>query len=90
MAQITLNVTDLQAEAIAAQADLEGVTVDELFAPWVRDITHNRAGIRADAPESIQADLLAFLKARAAEAVESRKTVLAPIPEAPIDEEVEA
>lgn len=90
MAQITLNVTDLEVEAIAAQADLEGTTVDGLFTPWVRDLVQNRAGIRADVPESIQADLLAFLKARAAEAVESRETVLAPIPEAPIDEEVEA
>lgn len=45
MPKITLEVSKLQKQAIEALAEHDGVTVDHLFAPWVRDLTNNRGGI---------------------------------------------
>ena len=58
MPQITLELTDIEARAIAALEDLDGRTVDERFAPYVRDIVQNAAGIDiSKSPERIESRL---------------------------------
>lgn len=58
MPQITLTLTDTEARAIAALEDLDGRTVDERFAPYIRDIVQNAAGIDlSKPPERIEARL---------------------------------
>lgn len=61
MPKIILDVSKLEKQAIEALAEQEGVTVDHLFAPWVRDLTHNRGGIDptdSDADQQARADNL--------------------------------
>ncbi len=77
MAQITLNVTDTEAIAIAALEAIDGRTVDERFAPYVRDIVQNAAGIDLNArSERIEARL-AELEQDAAEAKAAREQIQA-------------
>ena len=58
MPQITLTLTDTEARAIAALEAIDGKTPDERFAPYVRDIVQNAAGIDLNArPERIEARL---------------------------------
>lgn len=73
MPQITLTLTDTEARAIAALEAIDGRTVDERFAPYVRDIVQNAAGIDLSArPERIEARL-AELAQDAAEAKAARE-----------------
>ena len=73
MPQITLELTDIEARAIAALEAIDGRTVDERFAPYVRDIAQNAAGIDLNArPERIDARL-AELEQDAAEAKAARE-----------------
>ena len=73
MPQITLELTDIEARAIAALEAIDGRTVDERFAPYVRDIVQNAAGIDLNArPERIEARL-AELEQDAAEADAARE-----------------
>lgn len=58
MPQITLTLTETEARAIAALEAIDSRTVDERFAPYVRDIVQNAAGIDLSArPERIEARL---------------------------------
>ena len=73
MPQITIELTDTEARAIAALEAIDGRTVDERFAPYVRDIVQNAAGIDLNArPERIEARL-AELEQDAAEANAARE-----------------
>ena len=73
MPQITIELTDTEARAIAALEAIDGRTVDERFAPYVRDIVQNAAGIDLNArPERIEARL-AELEQDAAEAKAARE-----------------
>ena len=73
MPKITLELTDTEARAIAALEAIDGRTVDERFAPYVRDIVQNAAGIDLNArPERIEARL-AELEQDAAEANAERE-----------------
>jgi len=75
--QITLTLTDTEARAIAALEAIDGRTVDERFAPYVRDIVQNAAGIDLNArPERIEARL-AELEQDAAEAKAEREQIQA-------------
>lgn len=61
MPKITLDVSMLQKQAIEALAEQDGVTVDDLFAPWVLDLTNNRGGIDptdSEADQQARADKL--------------------------------
>ena len=58
MPQITLTLTATEARAIAALEAIDGKTPDERFAPYVRDIVQNAAGIDLSArPERIESRL---------------------------------
>jgi hypothetical protein len=58
MPQITLALTDTEARAIAALEAIDGRTVDQRFAPYVRDVVQNAAGIDlSKSPERIEARL---------------------------------
>jgi len=71
--QITLTLTDTEARAIAALEAIDGRTVEQRFAPYVRDIVQNAAGIDLSArPERIEARL-AELEQDAAEAKAERE-----------------
>lgn len=73
MPQITLELTATEARAIAALEAIDGRTVDERFAPYVRDIVQNAAGIDLSArPERIEARL-AELEQDAADAKAARE-----------------
>lgn len=73
MPQITLTLTNLEARAIAALEAIDGRTVDERFAPYVRDIVQNAAGIDLNArPERIESRL-AELEQDAADAKATRE-----------------
>ena len=73
MPQITLTLTETEARAIAALEAIDGRTVDERFAPYVRDIVQNAAGIDLSArPERIEARLVE-LEQDAAEANAARE-----------------
>lgn len=73
MPQITLELTDTEACAIAALGAIDGRTVEQRFAPYVRDIIQNAAGIDLNArPERIEARL-AELERDAAEAKAARE-----------------
>ena len=73
MPQITLTLTDTEARAIAALEAIDGKTPDERFAPYVRDIVQNAAGIGLNArPERIEARL-SELEQDAAEAKAARE-----------------
>lgn len=88
MPQITLELTDIEARAIAALEAIDGRTVDERFAPYVRYvnerfapyvryIVQNAAGIDLNArPERIEARL-AELEEDAAEAKAAREQIQA-------------
>jgi transposase-like protein len=67
MPKITLDVSMLQKQAIEALAEQDGVTVDDLFAPWVLDLTNNRGGIDPTDSEADQQARADKLTARAAE-----------------------
>jgi hypothetical protein len=73
MPQITLALTDTEARAIAALEAIDGRTADQRFAPYVRDIVQNAAGIDLSArPEQIDARLTE-LEQDAAEAIAARE-----------------
>jgi hypothetical protein len=71
--QITLELTDTEARALAALEAIDGRTVDQRFAPYVRDIVQNAAGIDLSTrPERIEARLTE-LEQDAAEAIAARE-----------------
>ena len=71
--QIAITLTETEARAFAALEAIDGRTVDERFAPYVRDIVQNAAGIDLNArPERIEARL-AELEQDAAEAKAARE-----------------
>jgi hypothetical protein len=73
MPQITLTLTDTEARALAALEAIDGRTVDQRFAPYVRDVVQNAAGIDlSKSPERIEARL-ADLEQDAAEAIAARE-----------------
>lgn len=73
MPQITLELTDTEARALAALEAIDGRTVDQRFAPYVRDIVQNAAGIDLSArPERIEARL-AELEQDGADAIAARE-----------------
>jgi hypothetical protein len=73
MPQITLTLTATEARAIAALESIDGKTPDERFAPYVRDIIQNAAGINlSDRPERIESRLVE-LEEDAAEAKAARE-----------------
>lgn len=73
MERITLTLTDTEARALAALEAIDGKTPDERFAPYVRDIVQNAAGIDLNArPERIESRL-AELEQDAAEANAARE-----------------
>lgn len=73
MPQITLTLTDTEARALAALEAIDGRAVDQRFAPYVRDIVQNAAGIDLSArPERIEARL-SELEQDAAEAIAARE-----------------
>ena len=77
MPQIILTLTDTEARAIAALEAIDGRTVDERFAPYVRDIVQNAAGIDLNArPERIESRL-AELEQDAADAKAAREQEVA-------------
>lgn len=58
MPQITITLTDTEARALAALEAIDERTVDQRFAPYVRDVVQNAAGIDLSArPERIEARL---------------------------------
>jgi topoisomerase IA-like protein len=73
MPQITLTLTDTEARAIAALEAIDGRTVDQRFAPYLRDIVQNAAGLREDdEPDDIE-DRLVKMERRGAEAKAARE-----------------
>lgn len=59
MPNIALDLSEIEARAIAALESIDGRTVDERFAPYIRDIVQNAAGINlSDRPERIEARLV--------------------------------
>lgn len=82
MPQITLELTATEARAIAALEAIDGRTVEQRFAPYVRDIVQNAAGIDLNArPERIESRL-AELEQDAAEAKAAREQESTPNEEA--------
>lgn len=56
---LTLTLTETEARAIAALEAIDGRTVDERFAPYIRDVVQNAAGIDLSKPaERIEARLV--------------------------------
>jgi hypothetical protein len=71
--KITLTMTDTEARALAALEAIDGRTADQRFAPYVRDIVQNAAGIDlSKSPERIEARLTE-LEQDAAEAIAARE-----------------
>lgn len=54
MAKITIDITAREKRIIEALADAEGQTIEELFRPYLDDLTENKAGIRSGLPGAVQ------------------------------------
>lgn len=73
MPKITIDLSEIEARALAALEALDGKTPNERFAPYIRDIVQNAAGINLSArPERIESRL-AELEEDAAEAKTARE-----------------
>lgn len=61
MPTITLTITDTQERVLTALEQIDTLTVDERFAPYLRDIVRNRAGIDTDRdPDVVEAGVAAL------------------------------
>lgn len=66
MARLSIDVgTNRDKKVIEDLAEERGTTVDELFAPWVRDLIQNAAGISPGLSGAVQDAIANDLSARA-------------------------